>query len=56
MVLGFARAKDEPAKQSAKQAKLTLIAEIQANLSSYFSEIKVHSSPLENLLDVSSVV
>ncbi len=40
MALGFASAQAEPAKQSAKQVKLTPIAEIQANLSSYFSEIK----------------
>lgn len=40
MALGFVSAQAEQAKQSAKQVKLTPIAEIQANLSSYFSEIK----------------
>jgi hypothetical protein len=40
MALGFASAQGEPAKQSAKQVKLTPIAEIQANLSNYFSEIE----------------
>jgi predicted transposase YbfD/YdcC len=40
MTLGFARAQAERAKQSAKKAFITPIAEIQANLSSYFSEIK----------------
>jgi predicted transposase YbfD/YdcC len=40
MASGFASAQGEQAKQSAKPAQLTPIAEIQANLSSYFSEIK----------------
>ena len=44
MTLGFAPAKttQEPnsRSQSVKKAKLTPIAEIQANLSNYFSEIK----------------
>ena len=40
MALGFASTQGEPAKQSAKQTKLTPIAEIQANLSNYFSEIE----------------
>jgi hypothetical protein len=40
MALGFASAQAEQAKQSARQVQLTPIAEIQANLSNYFSEIK----------------
>ena len=40
MALGFASAQAEQTKQSAKQVRLTPIAEIQANLSKYFSEIK----------------
>ena len=42
MALGFASAQGEQAKQSAKQVTLTPIAEIQANLSSYFSDKTNH--------------
>ena len=44
MALGFAPVKAKQAKLRAKNAKLTSIAQIQADLSNYFTEIKDQAS------------
>lgn len=44
MALGFAPVKAKQAKLPAKNAKLTSIAQIQADLSNYFTEIKDQAS------------